>query len=322
MKDTRDLISVIIPVYNVENYLERCIDSVINQSYKNIEILLIDDGSSDKSGIICDKYATKDDRIITIHNKNQGLSKTRNYGIEISKGKFITFIDSDDYIDKDFIKNTYNALIENNVDLGITKLKVSYKNEIPKLRKDNKSKIINSKKALEEMLYTDMYYISTCGKLYRKKLFDDIRFPNNQLFEDVNTTYKLIDQAKKVYCTNNEYYVYFVRNNSITTQNFNNKQLDLIKATEEMTNDIINKYQDLIEGANRRKVYSRISTLCRVITSKGNNEELEKELINYIKENKEVIKYKETPLRDKIAIRCILISKRLFKILWKILKKK
>lgn len=322
MKDTRDLISVIIPVYNVENYLERCIDSIINQTYDNLEIILIDDGSNDNSGLICDQYAKKDNRITVIHNSNQGLSKTRNNGLDLAKGTYIAFMDSDDYIEKNFIKDTYKMIIENNVDLAITKLKVDYENKIPKLNQSSGYRIIDSKSALEEMLYTELYYISACGKLYKKSLFDGIKFPNNQLFEDVNTIYKLINKAKKVCCTDNEYYIYYVRKNSITTKEFNEKQLDLIKATDEMVEDIVNIYPDLEKAGKRRKVYSRISTLCRVVSSNKINKKIEKELVTYIKENKEVKKYKRTPRRDKIAINCILVSTNLFKVIWRVLKKK
>ena len=123
-----ELISVVVPVYNVEKYIDKCINSIINQTYKNLEIILVDDGSPDNCGNICDEYAKKDNRIIVIHKENGGLSDARNTGIEVSKGKYITFIDSDDYISDNYVSFLYNLIIEYKADISIGKHYVLYEN--------------------------------------------------------------------------------------------------------------------------------------------------------------------------------------------------
>ena len=123
-----DLISVVVPIYNVENYIKKCVDSILSQTYKNLEIILVDDGSPDNCPQICDEYAQKDNRIKVIHKENGGLSDARNAGIDISKGKFITFIDSDDYIEKDYVEVLYNSIKENASDMAIGSHKAIYDN--------------------------------------------------------------------------------------------------------------------------------------------------------------------------------------------------
>ena len=197
----KDLISVIIPVYNVEKYIEKCIYSVINQTYKNIEIILVDDGSTDISGKICDDFEKKDYRIKVIHKKNGGLSDARNVGIDVSTGKYIVFIDSDDYVDKKHIEYLYNMITKNNADISICQFNIVYENsdiQITDFTKKDTIKIFDNKKALETMLYNKKFCNSACTKMYKKELFDDIRFPIGKLYEDLGTTYKLIEKTTKV----------------------------------------------------------------------------------------------------------------------------
>ena len=148
------LISVIVPVYNVEKYLPQCLNSIINQTYKNIEVVLVDDGSTDDSGNICEEYKKNDERIIVVHQKNSGLSAARNVGIEISTGEYITFIDSDDYISPDYIENLYSALEQYSADIAICDLKkVSEKVELwdidYKVEKNFKSILLNNSQTIE-----------------------------------------------------------------------------------------------------------------------------------------------------------------------------
>lgn len=177
--DSQELISVIIPIYNVEKYLKKCIDSIINQTYKNLEIILVDDGSPDNCGKICDEYAKKDQRIRVIHKKNGGLSDARNAGIDIAKGKYIAFVDSDDYVEKEYIEIMYKELKKNNVKIvqcGINK--ISDNEEIIDNYGYLKDELINSQRIMEEK-YTK-YPISNVvawNKLYDIDLFKNIRYP-------------------------------------------------------------------------------------------------------------------------------------------------
>ena len=150
-----DLISVVVPIYNVENYIKKCVDSILSQTYKNLEIILVDDGSPDNCPQICDEYAQKDNRIKVIHKENGGLSDARNAGIDISKGKFITFIDSDDYIEKDYVEVLYNSIKENASDMAIGSHKAIYDNGTILNKETGEKSVLDSKNVLERILYDE-----------------------------------------------------------------------------------------------------------------------------------------------------------------------
>ena len=320
-----DLISVIVPIYNVEEYLSKCIDSIIHQTYENLEIILIDDGSLDNSGNICDKYAQNDKRIQVIHKKNGGLSDARNVGISKASGRYITLIDSDDYVLEDYVDFLYKLLKEKNADMSVCKQKVIYENGGEIYTGTNKEYILTPKETLRMALYSNDFDISAWGKLYKKELFDKVKYPVGRLYEDAATTYKLIDLCKKIAFKSEEKYVYFVRNNSITTKNFNPKKMDLITSTKEMTDFVSNKYPDLTMAANRRLMYAYLSTLMQLTSADKNIVDYKKYkniLMDYIKEHrKEILKDKEVPKRDRMALYSLKFGFLGFKINWNIYKK-
>ena len=166
-------ISVIVPVYNTEKYLHRCIDSILAQTYTDFELLLINDGSTDESGEICDEYAKKDSRIVVIHKVNEGVSIARNTGIKRSSSKYITFIDSDDYIANDMIEQLYIALHNTESDISVC----NFQSKLP-LDADNdfKVKTYSSMQALKEILIERKFCTSACAKLYKTKLFSNVFF--------------------------------------------------------------------------------------------------------------------------------------------------
>lgn len=228
-----DLISVVIPVYNVEKYLNRCIDSVLKQTYKNIEIILIDDGSTDRSGKICDEYNKKDNRIIVIHQKNQGLSSARNNGLMKLKGKFVCFIDSDDFVETDYIESMYNNLIDNKVDMACCGYAYFYENgKIEEINYGNIEKKYSKDEAQEYLNIIGYFNVATWNKLYKIELFDNIKFPINKKSEDWFIMYKLIDKcANGIYYSSKVKYLYFQRNGSITKSN--NVNFDCIDAARQ-----------------------------------------------------------------------------------------
>ena len=211
------LISIIIPIYNVERYLKRCLDSVIHQTYTNLEIILVDDGSLDSCPQICDEYASKDNRIIVIHKKNGGLSEARNAGLNICKGDFITFIDSDDWINKKYIDILLNLALKEYADIAIGE----------NIRTDGKNIVIspnshiNSYTSNEALvhLFTKNHdaFIISCGKLYKKHLFSTLRFPIGKFHEDEFTTYILFYNSKKIVYTSELLYYYYQRAGSIAS---------------------------------------------------------------------------------------------------------
>ena len=316
-----ELISIIIPVYKVEKYLDKCINSVLNQTYRNIEIILVDDGSPDKCGAMCDEYEKNDNRIKVIHKKNEGLSEARNAGIDIAKGKYITFVDSDDYVIDTYISFLYNLIKAKNADMSMGKHYIQY----PKRTMNTgtgKKYDLNAKQALEMCLYSNDIDVSAWAKLYKAELFKEIRYPKERVFEDSATIYKLIDKSKKIAFESVPIYYYVIRENSIITKDFDHRMLDLIKSTEEMTQFTKRKYPELEKASNRRMMYAYLSTLTQMLRRNHIDPEIEKKLLKYIKEHsKEVLKDKHLPIRDRIALISIKFGTKFYKMIWRVYEK-
>lgn len=310
-----DLITVVVPVYNVEKYLGKCLNSLINQTYKNIEIILIDDGSTDNSGKICDQYKKKDSRIRVIHKQNGGLSDARNQGIEVAKGKYITFVDSDDYVELDYIEYLYNLIKKHNVNISFCKYIVHYEKKKKNIKIDSKERRCTKIDALMEILYAKDFEVSACGKMYLLKHFENVRYPKGKLFEDNDTTYKLIDQNEFVALGFASKYHYIMRNDSITKKEFTEKQLYLIKATDNMCDDL-SKYKELKNAITRKRCIARISTLNRMIQSTNRNHEMENSLRKDILKYKSILKDKKASNRDKMAILLLIPGLNLYRVCW------
>ena len=313
-----DLISVVLPIYKVEKYLEKCVESVIKQTYKNIEIILVDDGSPDNCPNLCDEYMKKDNRIKVIHKQNGGLSDARNAGINIAKGKYITFIDSDDYVDYDYVEFLYKAIKEANAQMSIASHRVIYDSGKIIEKATNENSVLEPEKVLERILYDEGIDLSSWGKLYLTSLFNNVKFPKGRLFEDSATTYLLVEQCDKIAIVSESKYNYIIRGESITTANFSPKKMDLITSTTEMTNYIKNKYPDLTRAANRRLMYAYLSTISQLANSKTKYPKEQNELVQYIKENGNMIlKDKRAKRRDKFGILSLKLGFTSYKIIWK-----
>jgi len=245
----KELISVIVPIYDIEKYLNKCIESIVNQSYKNLEIILIDDGSTDESGKICDKWKEKDGRIKVIHKENGGLSDARNVGIENSTGEILYFIDGDDYIDFDIIDNLYFSLLENNTDISMGGLVRELYFEQKTLYSD-KNYVVDSKEILRKMFINEIC-TTVCNILFKKKLFEDIKFPVGKINEDSATLYKLFDKTDKISHINKAGYYYVQRNGSISHRKFTQEYLSNVEYKEEILKFVERKYPDLIEDAEK-----------------------------------------------------------------------
>lgn len=319
----RDLVSVIIPVYNVEDYLDNCINSVINQSYKNLEIILVDDGSTDSCSKKCDNWRKKDKRIKVIHKENGGLSSARNVGIDLSTGSYITFIDSDDDIEYDYIEYLYSLIKKYNAKMSICSYSV-IKNKVTNWGINLEEKNLSTVECLDNLLCEKGFSVSACAKMYEKTLFDDIIFPDGKVCEDNGTTYKLIMKCANIAYGNKSKYNYYIHDNSITTSSFNEKKLDLIELVDAMCEEIMKVYPELINSVEKKKCSARFSILRQILESKNSNEynHIQKDVIKYLKKNKKNIFYNpKSSKRDKIAIILLLINKNLFNYCWKIYSK-
>ncbi|MBD5523912.1 MAG: glycosyltransferase family 2 protein [Lachnospiraceae bacterium] len=240
--DKKELISVIVPIYNVERYLPICIKSILNQSYRNIEVILVDDGSTDSSGYICDSFATTDPRVSVIHKQNGGLSDARNVGIKNSNGSFISLIDSDDVICDNFIQKLYEICLITGSDLVCCELICFYdedENKLPRYWKQiNETKCTYKKYTSKEITEKSFYqHISITGapqKLYKKSLFDNIEFPRGRYFEDLATTYLFFEKANSISVIDQKLYAYRMRTDSIMNRAFNANKLDCIWVAEKI----------------------------------------------------------------------------------------
>lgn len=291
------LVSVIIPVYNVEQYLRRCIDSVLAQEYDNIEIILVDDGSTDNSPLICDEYNKNYANVKAFHKENGGLSSARNYGIENAKGEYITFLDSDDYIHPSFVDRLVQLLQEYNTkvsqcvfELGSENHFASFTEEIQVTRHEGSTTFGN--RAVK---------IAACGKMYEASLFETLRFPIGKINEDEFTTYKAIDASGSIVTTNERLYYYYENPDSIMRKERQLVPLDAFEAYEERLAYFKEK-GDLVAYELSRKeyllriliIYSRCTKRRDNLNDKGAILSLYRE--NYAKLRRDLISKKESLL--------------------------
>lgn len=317
----KELISIVVPVYNVEKYIEKCVLSILNQTYEKFELLIVDDGSKDSSGEICDKLAENDVRIKVIHQENKGLSGARNTAIDIAKGKYITFIDSDDYIEKDYLEYLYMLCKKYNTKISICAQSV-VTNKGKKIEyTDKKSeKKMDKVECIKNMLLEDGYSVSACAKLYSLDLFEDIRYPIGRLCEDNGTTYKLIDKVEYISYGSESKYLYLKRNDSIMGGQFNIKKYDLITLTDEMCEYLKSKNYNIDEVLEKRKMYARFSVLRQIVFATNRNIEVEDKIIKELLENeKNIMNNKYSSIRDKLALIVLkLFGKKGFILAWRI----
>lgn len=260
-------LSVIVPVYRAEKYLKRCIDSIVNQTYKNLEIILVDDGSPDKSGEICDVYEKKDRRIRVLHQKNKGVSAARNAGLDMASGDFVGFVDSDDYINKRMYEVLLSNCLKFDAEVSICRL-ARFEGEAVHVESKQPDKInmLSAREALINMHGRDgQVYTVPCNKLYRRDLFEGLRYPLNKINEDEFLIYKVMDNAKGIVLTEEVLYYYRVNNSSITCDPHYPMTTDIFEVLEDRKNYFIQRgYTDLIPFVHRAyldRVIARYSLL-------------------------------------------------------------
>ena len=222
-------VSIIVAVYKVEKYLNRCIESIINQTYENIEIILVDDGSPDSCPILCDNWAKKDGRIKVIHKENGGLSDARNKGLEVATGEYVGFIDGDDEISSSMFEKLMKIVEENNAEIGICQFARFIDGSVPNYTIVDDCTIIDKDEALKEVL-TEKIGNHICNKLFKRGLFDNTLFTKGVAYEDIFIFYKLLLKSKNIAITNSKLYGYMQRRDSITNNCTVKNVRDYIKA--------------------------------------------------------------------------------------------
>lgn len=321
MNNNEDLISIVVPIYNVEKYLDRCLQSLLDQTYRNFEIILIDDESPDDCPRLCDEYAMRHSNISVLHLKNSGLSGARNAGIENAKGKYITFVDSDDYVDSELL-----SVLKKGIDADINILlsmcsyrKLSQSDPMPELTKTKEWSVINDVEAMD-MLLSNQSKTTAWGKLYSKELFKDMRFPVGRLYEDMFVMPTLFRRAKKISVSPQELYFYCQDGESITRSKFNYKMLEMIDALLVWNNQVELYYPQLIEKA-KCHYYSSIITSCQFLVKKTDDYGISK----YRQFKKEITQEYKLILKSKFTsrsskLKAFLLKYGLFKYTFRIIE--
>lgn len=262
----KTLISLIIPVYNVVDYFDKCMESVLSQTYENYEVILVDDGSTDGCGEKCDRYAELDKRVKAYHQKNQGLSAARNFGVCQANAEYISFVDSDDYISNDYLEYLYD--LKQKFDAGMSSAGIykvySDKNDI---MADSGAicaeKCISAEEALKLMCYDEEISVSASGKLYRKSQVLKHPYPEGRLYEDLATTCKLVAENERIAVSDKPIYYYLIRKGSIMQREMNSKQMDIVYAADEQLNYIRAVYPALEQAARIRRVKAILGMMTR-----------------------------------------------------------
>ena len=314
------LISVILPVFNMQAFLPRCMETLLKQTYTNLEFVLVDDGSGEECARLCDSYSELDERIKVYHKLNGGLSDARNYGLQQAGGEYISFADPDDCADTDYIAYLFQLIQDYRTPMAICMHRVVFADGRVNDYGGEGSEVLDSKTCLERMLYHERIDTSACMKLYHRSLFEGVNYPKGKQFEDIGTTYQLILRSGKVAVGYASKYSYFMRGDSITNCAYNPHKLDLLEMTDRMAADVVSVYPDLADAALRRRVYARFSTLNQLLET--DLDDLKQEQIQFIKKyRKELLLRKRTPKRDKAAILFLMFGLKSYSLMWKYYQK-
>lgn len=286
-----ELISLVVPIYNVEKYLDKCIKSLIDQTYNNIEIILVNDGSTDNSIEICEKWRKLDSRIIIINKENGGLSDARNFGINVANGRYLCFIDSDDFVGKDMIKKLYESIKKYKADISICNRYHIFDNgnKFIKFKQNEDDLVMTNEEAIFQMNNFEYFDMSVCTKMFKKELFDDLKFPKGKISEDFYVMYKLLDKSTVIIYISEPLYYYYQRSGSISK----NREInyDFIKAAYEQCQYVEKKYPNLKNCVRSAYVSANMTSYNMVIAQKG---KIPKNVINKlkseVKENYEFVK--------------------------------
>ena len=309
------IISIIVPIYNVGKYLPKCIESILNQTFKNFELILVNGGSTDNSGVVCDDYAKKDTRIKIIHKSNGGVSSARNAGLYVAKGEYIGFVDPDDYIDKNMYEKLYRLCIDNNSDIAICRFNREINGKIQNKESTEEIIELNNMEAMNELFKGNLYRFSLCNKLFSKKCFNDVLFPEERIHEDLSTTYKLFANSKKAVYINYCGYIYVRRENSILTSTYNEKRLQAFIAWDEIIEFIDKNYYEIIEQVIATFTYWCVDNILYIL-NQVNNSKKKNNYLNIIQ--KYTTKYYIYIKRNNILSRSYKLRIRIFNINYKL----
>lgn len=313
-------ISIIVPIYNVELYLRKCVDSILAQTFRSFELILVNDGSPDKCGEICEYYKELDPRVVVIHKQNGGLSDARNYGIDVAQGRYIGFVDSDDWIEPDMYEALHGLITAHNADIAVcghcevqdeVKLEKSFTHQV---------RVYDNAHAFDKLLEDTEIQNLAWDKLYKAELFSQVRYPVGRYFEDIFTTYKLFLQANKTVSLDSPKYLYLKRSDSITGAMNNRKYYDRFCAALEIYETIQDKNYPIAKEISLSRTVTEGIELCNFQLITGEtavNKEYLAELGGFLSKHTSAILRNRIIRREmKTAALLILTSSTVYKMLY------
>lgn len=261
-------ISIIVPVYNVEQYLKKCVDSILAQTFTDYELILVDDGSPDRSGAICDQYAKQDPRVHVIHKPNGGLSDARNAGIDVAQAPYLAFIDSDDYIAPEMFAMLYADITKEQADLAICGIYDVYGDATPR-EKPHTYEVLTQEQAIIKIFEGNIISVHAVNKLYRRELFADLRYPKGKYHEDSYVILDILQQCRKIVADTKQVYYYTHREGSINTEHFSAKQFDFIKAWQRNEQRLANASPAVQHVAHQRVCFANFLVLDKLLNGQA-----------------------------------------------------
>lgn len=311
---SQPILSIIVPVYNVQEYLDACINSLLSQTYERIEIILVDDGSTDDSGRICERYASLDPRIRVIHKENGGLSDARNAGIEIAKGEYIGFVDSDDWISTKMYEVLLRNLEVSKADIAVCERVAVYPDRMEDCGGTDSICVLNQEESLDILYANKKYGSYACNKLFRKELFKSIRFPKGRLFEDIYIMHELFGLANRVVFIDTGLYFYLQRPNSIVNSNNLDNWEEYVDALVFKRNARYSVGRESLVFSNMLDAAVTIKTVMKDCPKEKKTRFLRKK-INHIIRNERNLQYGlKTNLRAILIVYCFPLYRFLLKI--------
>ena len=275
------LVSIVVPVYNVEKELDRCVGSLIDQTLERIEIILVDDGSTDNSGLICDEWLCKDARIKVVHKPNGGLSSARNAGLSMSSCDYVGFIDSDDYVDREMFETLFRAIKRTGKDIASCGRYVHMGSFVKLDFVPPCEKIYDAEAAMGEVLLGNDIDVSACDKLYRKSLFERIKYPEGRISEDAAVILQIIDSSNGVVCVDQPFYHYCYRDSSISKSRYGHSKYDVVLNCKEMKSFLTGRYPSLLPHLGSYTCAQMAALIEGMICSPGSRKEFAKDYAEY-----------------------------------------
>jgi glycosyltransferase involved in cell wall biosynthesis len=313
----------------VEQYLRRCLDSILAQTHKNLRVILVDDGALDGCPAICDEYAQKDSRVMAIHRPNGGLSAARNSGLSAllddglsgGKGEYVAFVDSDDYIAPDYIEFLYKLLRDSNADISQCGHYVVYSESRMSDQDPHHATVTLDKyQAIESLCYNGIYDVTAWNKLYKLSIFDAIRYPEGRIYEDTAVCYLVAEKAERFVVNMTPKYYYIQRYNSIANGVvFNERKYQFIQAGDEMADYIMYHYPDLTKSANVKRVFVRLSTLSQMVNCGHNDKRRVSEMKRVVAKYRwDALLDKKASKRDKFGIMALMLGFQFYRFVWRL----